>query len=228
MGLSTGFSTEWDTMYQSSAHMSIWPWSDLISFVMRYARPSNPANYNVLEVGCGAGANIAFFKHLGVHYYGIDGSPTIVAALHERYPELHNQIVVGDFTQEIPFDCQFDAVVDRGSVTCNSTEDIQRCLELIYNKLKPGGKFIGIDWYSNTHSDYGKAPLLEDDPYTSTNLTEGHLANTGRVNFSDKAYLQKLFSQFELEVMQHKVIHQELPENDFVFASRNLVAKKPA
>ena len=58
------FSNEWDESYKKNTHLSIWPWSDLVSYVMRYARPENPKNCNVLELGCGAGANIDFFKWL--------------------------------------------------------------------------------------------------------------------------------------------------------------------
>ena len=38
--------------------MSIWPWSDLVSYVMRYTKINE--NYKVLEIGCGSGANIPF------------------------------------------------------------------------------------------------------------------------------------------------------------------------
>ena len=106
-----GFSAEWEQCYKSNSHMSIWPWSDLVSYVYRYAKPTTD-DFKVLEIGCGAGANIPFFKHLGVKYYAIDGSESIVKQLKESFPEYKNSIVVGDFTREIPFDEQFDLVVD--------------------------------------------------------------------------------------------------------------------
>ena len=53
-----GFSAEWEKQYQKNQQMSIWPWSDLISYVMRYTKIN--ASYKVLEIGCGAGANIPF------------------------------------------------------------------------------------------------------------------------------------------------------------------------
>jgi len=54
--------------------------SDLISYVMRYARPSGKG-CRVLELGCGAGANIPFFKSLGAEYFGIEGSGAVVEML---------------------------------------------------------------------------------------------------------------------------------------------------
>ena len=33
------FSTEWEDRFKEGTQMSIWPWSDLITYVMRYAKP---------------------------------------------------------------------------------------------------------------------------------------------------------------------------------------------
>jgi hypothetical protein len=54
------FSSEWDECYKASTHMSIWPWSDIVSYVLRYACPVDPSVCRVLELGCGVGANIPF------------------------------------------------------------------------------------------------------------------------------------------------------------------------
>jgi len=95
----------------------------------------------VLELGCGAGANIPLFLALGIEYFAIEGSPTIVAQLHERYPELANQIVVGDFTAEQSFSGDFDLIIDRASVTHNNTSAIKSALGMAYKALKPGGTY---------------------------------------------------------------------------------------
>jgi len=129
------FSVEWDKRYHCNTHMSVWPWTDLVSKVMRYARPTSP-DFRVLELGCGAGANVPFFSNLNVNYYGIEGSSFIVEKLHKLFPELSDKIVVGDFTREIPFDIDFDLIVDRAGLTCNSTASIQSSLNLIHNKLR--------------------------------------------------------------------------------------------
>src|SRR5690242_16756931 len=116
--------------------MSIWPWSDLVSYVHRYANPG--AGFNrVLELGCGAGANIPLFVQLGVDYSAIEGSPAIVARLHEVYPELAGKIVAADFTQSIPFDGSFDLVVDRISLAHNTTKAMQCALAMVFDKLRP-------------------------------------------------------------------------------------------
>lgn len=218
------FSPEWDERYRELTHMSVWPWSDLVSYVMRYACPTGPG-FRVLELGCGAGGNIPFFLSLGADYYGIEGSPAIVGKLRERYPVLNANIVAGDFTDEISFAGEFDLVVDRASLTHNASAAIVRCLDAVYAKLKPGGKYIGIDWFSTTYSDYRKGVTAEDE-FTRTGYREGSFADVGRVHFSDKPHLLDLFKRFEVMVLEHKTIQREIPADGWHFASWNLVVRK--
>lgn len=217
------FSEEWDERFKANTHISRWPWSDLVSYVYRYARPTGP-EYRVLELGCAAGPNIPFFLDLEVQYFAIEGSETVVKRLWERYPHLKNNIVAGDFTKEIPFPGQFDLIVDRSSLTHNSSKGIIQGLLLMQEKLKNAGKYLGIDWFSTTHAEFQRGQA-DEDLYTRRDYTDGPFAHTGRVHFSDKTHLMELFKSFKIEVLEHKVITRELPDN-YLSASWNLVAHK--
>lgn len=218
------FSSEWDERYKANTHLSVWPWSDLVGFVMRHARPPGPG-FRVLELGCGAGANIPFFQALGADYHGIEGSPAIVAALHERFPEWRDRIVAGDFTLDIPFEGEFDLVVDRSSLTHNTTAAIRHCLAMVKARLKPGSAFIGIDWFSTDYSEFSKG---EDggDAHTRSGFSQGPFAGVGRVHFSDRAHIEDLFNGFELKVLEHKQVRREIPDDGWAFASWNFVARR--
>jgi SAM-dependent methyltransferase len=216
------FSKEWDERYRANTHLSIWPWSDLVSYVMRYARPDRPG-VRVLELGCGAGANIPLFRSLGVDYHGIEGSPAIVARLQEAFPELKERLVAADFTVDIPFDGQFDLVVDRSSLTHNTTTAIRQCLDLLKERMAPGAKFIGIDWFSTSYSDFTKGQQAEDE-WTRSGYTEGSFAHVGRVHFSDKDHLLDLFSGFDMRIMEEKSIRRAIPDDGWHFAGWNFVA----
>ena len=218
----TGFSSEWNERYQENTHMSIWPWSTLVSFVMRYSNP-NVAGFRVLELGCGAGANIPFFVNLGIDYYAVEGSESIVTRLHSKFPQLKNNIVCGDFTQTLP-EMEFHLIVDRGSLTCNDTSAIRRCLQMCHNRLKNDGMYIGIDWYSTDSDAYHQGEQAEDH-YTRTNFTDGSLANTGRVHFSNKEHILDLFSDYEIFVLTHQTITEDMPVSS-TLAVWNFVAKK--
>ena len=96
------FSTEWERVYAKGSQNSIWPWSDVVSYVMRYARPDREP-YRVLELGFGAGANISFFLSIGAHYHGTEGSDTAVERIRRRFEGAANfQVACCDFTQTIP------------------------------------------------------------------------------------------------------------------------------
>lgn len=220
------FSPQWECVYRASKQLSRWPWSDLVSYVYRYARPDDGYR-RVLEVGCGAGANIPFFVELGVEYYGIDGSPHIVASLHSRFPELKNRISVGDFTRAISFAEAFDLAVDRAALTHNSTEAIRRALDLLFERLRAGGKLIGIDWFAADHSDAHRGNMA--DAWTRTNICDGQFANVGTVHFSDRDHLLDLLhgAGFDVDRLEHKQVDTVVPEGGSHFAAWNFVAVKP-
>jgi SAM-dependent methyltransferase len=217
------FSNEWDQRYIENTHVSVWPWSDLVSLVRRHCRHLEGGR--VLELGCGAGANIPFFQLLGVQYHAVEGSPSVVKRLHERFPDLAQRITVGDFTANQPFEPGFDLVVDRAALTHNSTTGIESGLQLAWQALKPGGYFIGVDWFSANHSEYRRG-TADVDEHTRTNYHDGQFAGVGRVHFSDAAHLRKLFSRFELLFLEEKLLQRVVPEGDYQFASWNLVARK--
>lgn len=219
------FSQEWDRVYRENRQMAVWPWSDMVSYVMRYARPEG-RSFRVLELGCGAGANIPFFKDLGVDYCGIEGSDFMVRNLADTHADLKDRIVCCDFTVEIPFEGRFDLVVDRSSLTHNTTERIKDCLNLLHKRLKKGGKFIGIDWFSTKHTDYPKGKKVHGDAYSRTGFKDGQFAKVGIVHFSDKKHMMDLFSKFKLVMLEHKITKREIPQDNHMFAAWNLVAEK--
>jgi SAM-dependent methyltransferase len=220
------FSPEWNTAFKNRTHLSKWPWSDLVGYVMRYAQPMRDC-FNVLELGCGAGANIPFFRNLGVLYHGIEGSDYIVQQLKQEHPDLAEQIVCADFTQQIPFESKFDLIVDRSALTHNPTHAIEKCLSMLHSQLKPGGQFIGIDWFSTRCSQYKKGKAAED-AYTRTGYREGRFQGVGRVHFSDKKHIFTLFKNFSLRVLEEKVVRREAPKDKEIFAVWNLVAERQA
>lgn len=221
----TNFSQAWEETYRANAQMSIWPWSDLVSYIYRYARPKSP-EYRLLELGPGAGANIPLFRHLQVKYAAVEGSPSIVAALRERFPEYRDDIVVGDFIQQIPFAPGFDLIVDRCSLTCNNAAAIRTCLANLQGMLGPDGLFMGIDWFSTAHGDF-KGGEPAEDAFTRTNFTSGQFKGLGRVHFSDEFHLRELFAGYELLVLDHKTVETVLPTPK-TFASWNFVARRCA
>lgn len=218
------FSAQWDQVYREGSNISIWPWSDLVSYMHRYAKPFSTST-KVLEIGFGAGANIPFFLSIGVDYYGIEGSDSIAARVRERYPELKDRLKTGDFIRQNYSDI-YDLVVDRSSMTHNDTNAIRGGLKNLCATMKPGAKYIGIDWFSVAHSDFGLGDSI--DEFTRANITEGQFVGVGNVHFSSKEHLIELFSEagFRVTRLEHKQNISEIPKTGHLFASWNLVAEK--
>lgn len=222
------FSEKWEMQFSdaTSAQISRWPWSDLVSFVMRYARPSGP-EFRVLELGCGSGANVPFFRYLNVDYCAVEGSQSAVRMLKETYPDWADRFAQTDFTKDIHFDGPFDLIFDRGSLPHNHTAPIRDCLALVDKALKPGGTYIGIDWFSTELSDYQRGEQ-GDDVYTRINIEDGPLSNVGPVHFSDEAHILDLFSGYDVTVLVHKRLDHLRPAGNRREGLWNFVAVKPA
>ena len=218
------FSTEWNDAYKNNTNLSIWPWADLIHFVKRYSGPFTK-KFRVLELGCGAGANIPFFNSLNVEYFGIEGSIIIVENLKEKFPQLKDNLTTCDFTKTIPFSGKFDLILDRSSLAHNSTLGIESCLNLVYEKLNTNGKYIGIDWFSTSHSEYVKGED-GDDIFTRKNYLDGQFKNLGNAHFSNQNHLEDLFKKFKFLVLEEKIIKPKLSENNQIRATWNFIVEK--
>lgn len=219
------FSNEWNEIYLNNEQMSTWPWSDLVSLVHRYGDNLISTKGNVLELGCGAGANIPFFRALGINYYCVDGSPSIINYLKFKYPELSNQIVCADFTKSQPFNKKYDLIFDRAALTHNNTASIKCALDSANKSLNSGGIYIGVDYFSTKHSDFDNGSEI-DDPFTRSGYADGQFVGCGKVHFFDESHIREIFSDFEIIYLSEKVVRELGQKEKDRFASWNIVAKK--
>lgn len=220
------FSQEWEQRYQGAGAISLWPWSDLVRLFRRHFGSNFSKRIRVLELGCGSGANIPFFAAENVEYYAIEGSSAAVSELVLRNPSLAGKVKVGDFTLGIPFDIDFDAIIDRSSVTHNDTASIKKTLEYCYAKLQVNGIYIGIDWFSDDHSDLRYALPVEGDSFTFDSFAKGRLCDVGKVHVSSYTHLKSLFKRFELIWVEKKAIQQMIPDSELCQVTWNFVARK--
>lgn len=198
----------------------------------------------MLELGCGAGGEIDFYNsalHFGWH--GIDGSEEAVKQLCANHADVRASVVVGDFTKELPFGGEYDFIVDRAAVTHNALPDIRRCMRLVLDALKPGGVFVGCDWFSTKHSEANRGSELGNR--TRTGYADGQFKDIGIVHFTDEAELIELFDGFEVFFLQERTTRRSGPSMlvpqpaqahwisqafwkvDYVSAVYDIVARKP-
>ena len=217
------FSHDWEVAFRNGEHDSRWPWSDLVSLFMRHASRVCK-NGRLLEIGCGAGANIPFLQTTGAQYHAIEGSGSAAQKARQRFPALADDIVTGDFITEIPFSGLFDVVVDRAAMTHNNEQAIRSGIEKLSSCLRSGGIYIGIDWFSTRHSGFLLGEQAEDG-WTRKDIANGPFANVGRVHFSDEAHLRALFAGWEWLALEEKQTCCLLPQ-PMLLSSWNFVLRK--
>ncbi len=213
----------WETLYRSNRHLSVWPWTDVVRLTSKVLPETGPG-IRVLELGFGAGANVGYFHDIGVEYWGIEGSQTIVAKVQNAFPTLKDQLVVGDFTEKLDVPGEFDLILDRGSLTHNGTAAIKRTLESMRGKLKTGGHILGVDWFSTEFDEYQSGQPGED-LYTRTDLRGGRLDGTGIAHFCDEKHIHELLSNFSIQFLEHKTMQEVLPSDAPHYAAWNFIAK---
>lgn len=122
----------WDEIYQRGEQLNIFPYDHVVSFLARAGGRS------ALEVGCGAGNNLAAAARFGYQIAGIDQSPTAIGVARSRLPDA--DLRVGDM-RELPWPGNaFDVVIDRAAVGC--LLDSHSALTEIHRVLKQGGWFL--------------------------------------------------------------------------------------
>ncbi|MEW6593800.1 MAG: class I SAM-dependent methyltransferase [Thermodesulfobacteriota bacterium] len=216
----------WENIYAAGRHGSVWPWSELVSLVMRHVRPDGRL-LEVLEIGVGAGANIPFVLSIGGRMSAIDGSATAIARLQERFAgEERLHLAVGDFTRSLPFDRRFDMVIDRGSLTHNDEEGTRRTLTLLRQRLKPGGWLFCLSLFA---AEMKEAAMGKGGPdcWTRCDIENGPLAGTGTVHFWTPEHVRDVFSSFEIVTLEHHGVRHLFPEERAGVAYYNLVARQP-
>lgn len=155
------FDQTWESRYRDEpGYRSRYPWSAVVSFVMRHAPRDRPrSEIAILEVGCGTGNNVWFCAREGFAVTGVDGSATAIDWARRRFAEegLEGDLRVGDFTS-LPFpDCAFDLCLDRAALSHTTAEGASRAVAEIHRVLKPGGKFL-FNPYGDRSTSFYRLP----------------------------------------------------------------------
>jgi SAM-dependent methyltransferase len=132
---------------------------------------------SVLEVGCGAGVDLARFARGGAKVCGVDLTASAIALAKANFEQqrLTGQFEVAD-GESLPFaDQAFDLVYAHGVV--QYTANPQRLVNECHRVLKPGGQAIvqvynRVSWL-NALSKLMKVPLEHEDAPVLLKFSEG-------------------------------------------------------
>ncbi len=189
--------TEWDALYGSGRYDNVTLEANFSQLVRNFAHKGAA----ILELGCGAGVNVPIFVTERMDYAGIDGSSVAIKQAEAKYPYLRGRFVCCDFTASLP--CHGAQIIcERASLPHNDIQAIQRCVDMIRDALPVGGGFISSDWFSTSHSDFGKGTPHGQDTFT---FSDGQFVGAGKVHFSDESELRELFHGFECRYLVERI-----------------------
>ncbi|MEM7240631.1 MAG: class I SAM-dependent methyltransferase [Pseudomonadota bacterium] len=188
--------TVWENLH-AARHWGKYPAENLIRTVMRtYRDPQVRAETKILELGCGAGANLSFFLAEGFQTYGIDGAPSAIAKAKQRLQAGPNQTLnlSVQLFEEISFaDQSFDLIVDYYAIYANPVAVIDATYSKVRDLLTPNGRFYTRVWGTEcTGANTGK--MIE--PNTSKNPTAGPCKGMGVSHFFTRRELESRFSDW--------------------------------
>jgi cyclopropane fatty-acyl-phospholipid synthase-like methyltransferase len=196
-----------DQIYKNNLHNNIWPYPQVISKVMRYFQElKSPSDFRILELGCGVGNNVIALAQMGFHVTGVDFSANAIekAKLRAREKNVQIDLFIGAIEDFDPNTGPFDLVFDRGAFVCLSDSKVAASLEKVNNYLKPGGLFLGFDWYGKNQPDIEWGTITTAGTYD--NFLKGRFVNQGEINFVDKPGIERFFKDFNGDLRISKVL----------------------
>lgn len=199
-------SVDWeDDIYAKGLQLNHWPFSDVISAIIRATMGRKRDEISILEVGCGSGNNIWFFAEEGFKGYGIDMSATAIEYGRRNLARrgLSADLRVGDISSLPWAENSFDIVLDRGALTQNDYEHIEVALDEVTRVLKSGGKMFCFTLFgmNNPGRDLG----IEVAKNTYDRFADGIFNKVGLTSFFTAPDLRNLFRRFS-EVEIHRYV----------------------
>ena len=133
---------------------------------------SERKNIRVLELGCGAGANLWMIAREGFDTYGIDISTKAIDLADQMLIHWQTEatLVQGSF-ESLPFDDDyFDVIVDVFSTNCLAEAPFKECLKEVNRCLKSGGRFFSYTPSAACEAFKDCAPAVLIDDWTLNGL----------------------------------------------------------
>lgn len=154
----------------------------------------------VLDLGCGAGEDVTFYKTVCKQVFGLDGSQSMISLAKQKNPEV--KFTLGTF-EKIPFEEeQFDVVLSKYAM--QTSPDIELVYKQVKRILKPNGIFLFLVTHpmrqyferKNCAADYFKQDIVDSVVY------EGELVLKEPTHTMND-YLSDFFlSNFSLELFE--------------------------
>ena len=183
------------------------PVEALVRSVSYYLRDRVPderlGDLHFLEMGCGAGPNLAWLAQKGITVSGIDIAPTALDLARETIPRERIGSLIEGTVSDVPLeDGSVDGVIESCGFQHLPRAEREAAFAEVRRLLKPGGVFVGhmLEQGHTVFRKRGDEQLAEDPG--SLMLEEGksrfYLTNIGLSHFFTKEEIHALLDGFAL------------------------------
>ncbi len=129
--------------------------------VLNFIKPG----MKLLDLACGDGLDLVYYKSLGAEVYGLDASAELIKIAKERLPA--DDIVVGLFDQTHYADASFDVILSKYAI--QTSADMASVFKEIARIIKPGGILVYLVTHpfrqyfekKNSTADYFQQEVVE-------------------------------------------------------------------
>jgi SAM-dependent methyltransferase len=135
----------------------------------------NGNNKNILDIGCGTGKHLSFFKKDGYAVSGVDVSENMICEARKYLQQEENLLCCK--ASEFKFNKKFETIISLFHVMSYQTEndELEKVFQNVSEHLEDGGLFIFDFWYGPavlSDPPVVKIKRLEDDEVKITRITE--------------------------------------------------------
>ena len=175
---------------------------------------------NILDIGCGTGKHLKYFKKDGFSVSGVDISESMINEAKKYLKQDHDLICCN--ASEFSFDNKFDIILSLFHVMSYQTKnnDLENIFQNVSNHLTDGGLFIFDFWYGPavlSDPPTIRIKRLEDANTFITRITEPVMnINNNIVDVNFEVILESKKTHFTEKINEtHKMRYLFIPEIEY-------------
>jgi SAM-dependent methyltransferase len=157
---------------------------------------------NILDIGCGTGKHLEFFKNEGKHVTGIDISEDMLAEAEKRLGGGGDVVLVCSKASEFDFSQKFDLVYSLFHVINYQTEtdELKKVFCNVSRHLAETGLFVFDFWYGTA--------VLSDPPAVRIKRIEDNFVDITRIAEPKMDHTKNLVDVYFEVLIEDKITHK--------------------
>jgi len=172
---------------------------------------------NILDIGCGTGKHLKYFKDAGYNIAGVDLSKNMIIEAKKHLNQ--EEDLICSKASEFKFNKKFDIIISLFHVMSyqTSNDEIEKVFSNVREHLNNGGLFIFDFWYGPgvlTDQPTVRVKRLENDDISITRITEPFMHyNKNIVDVNFEVIIQDKKTNITNKIFEtHKMRYLFLPE----------------